>query len=58
MKVNKIIEYNRVMNQVNISNEMKQRISRNCARYVTMQKTIKGKFTVTAVIKENTSDRI
>ncbi|MBR2957220.1 MAG: hypothetical protein IKC20_03115 [Clostridia bacterium] len=58
MKANKIREYSRVMNQVNISDGMKQRIARNCARYVTLQKTKEGKFTVTAVIKEKTSDRI
>lgn len=56
MKVNKIREYSRVMNQVSISDGMKQRIARDCARYVTLQKIQKGKFTVTAVIKE--SDRI
>lgn len=58
MKANKIREYSRVMNQVSISEGMKQRISRNCARYVTLQKTKSRKFTVTAVIKEQTSDRI
>ena len=58
MKVNNIREYSRVMNQVNISKEAKQRIARNCARYTTLKKIKSRKFTVTAVIKEKTSDRI
>lgn len=58
MKVNKIKEYSRIMSQVDISDEAKQRIAKNCARYVTLKKTKSRKFTVTAVIKEKTTDRI
>ncbi|MBQ7102130.1 MAG: hypothetical protein IKK49_03415 [Clostridia bacterium] len=58
MKVNRIREYSRVMNQVNISDGMKHRIAVNCARYTTLKKIKSRKFTVTAVIKEKTTDRI
>ena len=58
MKTNTVKEYRRVMCQVDISSQAKQRLAGNCARYVTLQKTRRGKFTVTAVVKEKTSDRI
>lgn len=57
MKAKAIKDYRRVMNSVQLSDEAKQRITRNCARYATVKKIKSGNFTVTAVIKEKTSDR-
>ena len=57
MKAQVIKEYRRVMNSVQLSDETKHRIARNCARYATVKKIKSGNFTVTAVIKEKTSDR-
>ncbi len=57
MKANAIKDYRRVMNSVQLSDEAKQRIVRNCARYATVRKIKTGNFTVTAVIKEKTTDR-
>ncbi|MBQ3602760.1 MAG: hypothetical protein IJA02_02850 [Clostridia bacterium] len=57
MKANAIKDYRRVMNSVQLSDEAKQRIARNCARYATVRKIKTGNFTVTAVIKEKTTDR-
>ena len=58
MKVNVTKEYRRVMNEVSISEEAKQRIAKNCAKYVTLMKIKNKKFTVTAEIKEHTTDRV
>ncbi len=58
MKNNKIKEYSRIMNQVDLSDGAKQRIAKNCARYATLNKIKSRKFTVTAVIKDKTTDRI
>lgn len=57
MKAKTIKDYCRVMNSVRLSDEAKQRIARNCARYATVKKIKSGKFTVTAVVKEKTTDR-
>lgn len=57
MKNNTFKHYERVMNQVDISPEAKQRIAHHCARYATLAKIKPGKFTVTAVIKDKSSDR-
>lgn len=57
MKAETIKDYRRVMNSVRLSNEAKQRIAKNCAKYATVKKIKSGNFTVTAVIKEKTPDR-
>lgn len=58
MKNNSIKEYRRIMQSVDLSDEAKQRITKNCAKYSTLKKIKMGKFTVTAVKKEKTTDRV
>ncbi len=54
-KCSPLKEYVRVMNCLDIDEEAKKRIVRNCARYSTMKKVRSGKFKVTAVKKETFS---
>ncbi len=56
MKKKYIENYIRVMNTVDLSSEAKQRIAKNCARYSTLQKIRHGKFVITAVKSEKTTD--
>lgn len=49
-------EYVRVMNCIDIDEEAKKRIIKNCARYSTMKKVRSGKFRVIAVKKETFSE--
>ncbi len=49
-------EYVRVMNCIDIDEEAKKRIIKNCARYSTMKKVRSGKFKVVAVKKETFSE--
>lgn len=58
MKNNSINEYRRVMRSISLSDEAKQRIASNCAKYSTLNKIKNGKFTVTAVKKDKTTDRV
>ncbi len=51
-------EYTRVMSNMCIEDEAKQRIIRNCARYSTLKKIKSGKFRLIAVIKETTVEKI
>lgn len=55
VKNNTLKEYSRVMNSVEISDEAKQRIIRNCARYATSKKIKSGKFKIIAVKKKETT---
>ena len=45
-------EYVRVMNCIDIDEEAKKRIVKNCARYSTVKKIKSGKFKIVAVKKE------
>lgn len=49
-------EYVRVMNCLDIDEEAKKRIIKNCARYSTMKKLRAGKFRIIAVKKETISE--
>ncbi len=46
-------EYVRVMNCIDIDEEAKKRIVKNCARYSTVKKIKSGKFKIVAVKKES-----
>lgn len=46
-------EYVRVMNCIDIDEEAKKRIVKNCARYSTVKKIKSGKFKIIAVKKES-----
>ncbi len=56
MKKKYIKSYTRVMNHVDMSDEAKQRIAKNCARYSTLQKIKRGRFVITAIKTEKTTD--
>ncbi len=56
MKKKYIENYIRVMNTVDLGSEAKQRIAKNCARYSTLHKIRRGKFVITAVKSEKTTD--
>ena len=56
MKRKHIKCYVRVMNKVNISDETKLRIIKNCARYSTLKKIKSGTYVITAVKTEKTTD--
>ncbi len=58
MKNNSIKEYRRIMRSIALSDDAKQRIVKRCAAYSTLNKIKVGKFTVTAVKKEKTTDRV
>ena len=49
-------EYVRVMNNVDICQEKKQQIIRNCALYATSRRIRTRKFKITAVKKKETSE--
>ena len=51
-----LMEYVRVMSCVDIEEEAKKRIIKNCARYSTMKKVRAGKFKIIAVKKETFSE--
>ena len=51
-----LVEYKRVMGYVDIDGSVKHQIVKNCARYSTLNKIRGGKFKITAVIKEKTSN--
>ena len=55
---NRINEYRRVMNCVDVDDTVKQQIITNCARYSTMKKIRAGKYKLIAVIKEQTTKNI
>lgn len=51
---NPISKYVRVMSCINIDEQAKQQIIKNCARYSTMKKIKAGRFKLTAVKKDRT----
>lgn len=53
---NRLGEYKRIMNCVDVDDAVKHQIIKNCARYSTMKRIKAVKFKVTAVIKEKTSE--
>lgn len=56
MKHKHINCYVKVMKEIDIAPEAKQRIARNCARYSTLYKIKSGNFVITANRKEKTTD--
>ncbi len=56
MKKRYIKSYKRVMNHVDMSEEAKQRIAKNCARYSTLRKIKRGRYVITAIKSEKTTD--
>ncbi len=55
---NPISKYVRVMSCINIGEQAKQQIIKNCARYSTMKKIKAGRFKLTAVKKDRTIDKV
>ncbi len=55
-KDNALKEYVGVMSCIDIAEEAKKRIIKNCARYSTVKKIKSGKFKVVAVKKETFSE--
>ena len=55
---NPISKYVRVMNCIDIDEQAKQQIIKNCARYSTMKKIKAGRFKLTAVKKDRTLDKV
>lgn len=55
---NQLKEYVRVMNCVDVEDEVKQQIIKNCARYSTLNKIKAGKYRIIAVKKETTAEKI
>ena len=51
-------EYKKVMSCVDVDVAVKQQIIRNCARHGTLQKIRAGKYKITAIKKENTTEKI
>lgn len=51
-------EYVRVMNCVDVDDSVKQQIIINCARRGTLQKIKAGKYKITAVKKEKTTENV
>ncbi len=51
-----INEYKGVMSCVDVEESVKQQIIKNCARYSTLNKIKSGKFKITAVIKEKSTN--
>ena len=49
-------EYKRIINCVDVEDSVKHQIIKNCAKYSTFNKIKNGKFRITAVIKEKTSN--
>ncbi|MBO5360989.1 MAG: hypothetical protein J6B25_09150 [Clostridia bacterium] len=56
MKRKYINTYVGVMKEMSLSEEAKQRICKNCARYSTLHKIKNGRYVVTASTKEKTTD--
>ncbi len=56
MKRKYIDNYVRVMKEIGLSDEAKQRICKNCARYSTLNRIKSGRFVITAIKKEKTTD--
>ena len=56
MKKKYIESYIGVMGKLNLSDEARHRIAKNCARYSTLHKIKRGKFVITAVKSEKTTD--
>lgn len=55
---NQLKEYVRVMNCIDVEDEVKQQIIKNCARYSTLNKIKAGKYKIVAVKKEKTPEKI
>lgn len=55
---NQLKEYVRVMNCIDVEDEVKQQIIKHCARYSTLKKIKAGKYRIIAVIKETTAEKI
>lgn len=55
---NQLKEYVRVMSCIDVEDEVKQQIIKNCARHGTLKKIKAGKYKITAVIKEKSSEII
>lgn len=51
-------DYKRIMCCVDVEDAVKMQIIKNCARYSTMKKLRSGKYRLTAVIKENSTEKI
>lgn len=51
-------EYKRIMNCVDVGDDVKQQIIQNCARYSTLKKIKAGKFKITAVKKNKSVEKI
>lgn len=56
MKRRYIDTYVNVMKEIELSDEAKQRICKNCARYSTLHKIKNGRYVLTASRKEKTTD--
>ena len=56
MKKKYIKSYTRVMSHVDMSDEAKQRIAKNCARYSTLHKIKRDRYVITAQKSEKTTD--
>ncbi len=56
MKRKYIDTYVSVMKEIELSDEAKQRICKNCARYSTLHKIKNGRYVLTASRKEKTTD--
>lgn len=55
---NQLKEYVRVMNCVDVDEDVKQQIINNCARYSTLNKIKAGKYKIIAVKKDKTTEKI
>lgn len=55
---NQLKEYKRVMNCIDVDEEVKQQIIKNCARYSTLKKIKAGKYKITAVIKDKSVEKV
>lgn len=55
---NQLKEYVRIMNCVDADEGIKEQIIKNCARHSTLNKIKSGKYRLTVVKKDTSSDRI
>ncbi len=55
---NKLKEYTRVMNCIDVEDAVKHQIITNCARYSTMKKIRAGKYKIIAVKKDASTNEI
>lgn len=46
------------MNGIDVDDSVKQQIIKNCARYSTLKKIKAGKYTLTAVKKDKTTNNV